>query len=245
MSKVIVVTGASAGIGRAVAELFLARGWTVAALARRAEPLNALAEAHERALALPCDVTQEAAVQRAFAEVAERAGRLDVLFNNAGSFGPSGPIDEISLADWRSVLDVNLTGMFLCARAAFARMRAQDPTGGRIINNGSISAHVPRPGSVCYTTTKHGVSGLTKALNLDGRDLRICAGQIDIGNAATEMTRGIAKGARQADGSVKPEAVMDAGDVAEAVWYMAGLPPEANVPSLTVMANRMPFIGRG
>jgi len=245
MSKVIAVTGASAGIGRAVADLFLDRGWVVALLARRAEPLEALAKTHQNALALPCDVTDEAAVAGAFAEIAERAGRLDVLFNNAGSFGPSGPIDEISLADWRAVLDVNLTGMFLCARAAFGQMRRQEPAGGRIINNGSISAHVPRPGSVCYTTTKHGVSGLTKTLNLDGRDLGICAGQLDIGNAATEMTKGIAQGARQADGSIKAEAVMDAGDVAEAVWYMANLPPEANVPSLTVMANKMPFIGRG
>jgi NADP-dependent 3-hydroxy acid dehydrogenase YdfG len=245
MSKVIAVTGASAGIGRAVADLFLDRGWVVALLARRAEPLEALAKTHQNAFALPCDVTDEAAVAGAFAEIAERAGRLDVLFNNAGSFGPSGPIDEISLADWRAVLDVNLTGMFLCARAAFGQMRRQEPAGGRIINNGSISAHVPRPGSVCYTTTKHGVSGLTKTLNLDGRDLGICAGQLDIGNAATEMTKGIAQGARQADGSIKAEAVMDAGDVAEAVWYMANLPPEANVPSLTVMANKMPFIGRG
>ena len=245
MNKVIAVTGASAGIGRAVADLFLDRGWTVAVLARRAEPLQALAKMHKRAIALPCDVTDEAAVADAFAQVADRAGRLDVLFNNAGSFGPSGAIDQISLDDWRAVLDVNLTGMFLCARAAFGQMRRQDPAGGRIINNGSISAHVPRPGSVCYTTTKHGVSGLTKTLNLDGRDLGICAGQIDIGNAATEMTKGIAQGARQADGSIRAEAVMEAGDVAEAVWYMAGLPGEANVPSLTVMANKMPFIGRG
>jgi len=245
MSKVIVVTGASAGIGRAVAELFLARGWQVAMLARRADPLEALARTHEGAIALPCDVTDEAQVADAFATITDRAGRLDVLFNNAGAFGPSGPIDEIGLKDWQAVLDVNLTGMFLCARAAFARMRRQDPAGGRIINNGSISAHAPRPGSVCYTTTKHGVSGLTKTLNLDGRDLGICAGQIDIGNAATEMTSGIAQGARQADGSIRPEAVMDADDVAEAVWYMAGLPLEANVPNLTVMASAMPFIGRG
>lgn len=245
MSKVIAVTGASAGIGRAVAELFLTRGWTVAALARRAEPLEALAAAHDSAIALPCDVTDEAAVAAAFDAIVARAGRLDVLFNNAGAFGPSGPIDEISLDDWLAVLDVNLTGMFLCARAAFGQMRRQDPAGGRIINNGSISAHVPRPGSVCYTTTKHGVSGLTKTLNLDGRDLGIAAGQLDIGNAATEMTRGIAQGVRQADGSIKAEAVMDAGDVARAVWYMATLPPEANVPSMTVMANKMPFIGRG
>lgn len=245
MNKVIAITGASAGIGRAVADLFLARGWTVALLARRADPLKALAKAHENAIALPCDVTDEAAVAGAFDAIAERGGRLDVLFNNAGAFGPSGPIDEISLTDWCNVLDVNLTGMFLCARAAFGQMRRQDPAGGRIINNGSISAHVPRPGSVCYTTTKHGVSGLTKTLNLDGRDLGICAGQIDIGNAATEMTKGIAQGARQANGSIQAEAVMDVGDVAQAVWYMATLPPEANVPSLTVMANKMPFIGRG
>ena len=245
MSKVIVVTGASAGIGRAVAELFLARGWQVAMLARRADPLEALARTHEGAIALPCDVTDEAQVADAFATITDRAGRLDVLFNNAGAFGPSGPIDEIGLKDWQAVLDVNLTGMFLCARAAFAQMRRQDPAGGRIINNGSISAHAPRPGSVCYTATKHGVSGLIKTLNLDGRDLGICAGQIDIGNAATEMTSGIAQGARQADGSIRPEAVMDADDVAEAVWYMAGLPLEANVPNLTVMASAMPFIGRG
>lgn len=245
MSKVIVVTGASAGIGRAVAERFLDGGWTAALLARRAAPLQDLAKAHKRALALPCDVTNEEEVAGAFADIVKTAGRIDTLFNNAGSFGPSGPIDEISLRDWRSVLDVNLTGMFLCARAAFAQMRAQSPAGGRIINNGSISAHVPRPGSVCYTTTKHGVSGLTKTLNLDGRRLGISAGQIDIGNAATEMTTGIAQGARQADGSIRAEAVMEASDVADAVWYMANLPPEANVPSLTVMANEMPFIGRG
>ena len=245
MSKVIAVTGASAGIGRAVAEHFAAHGWTVAALARREAPLVALAKSNPRVVPFPCDVTDEDQIAEVFGQIVRKAGRLDVLFNNAGSFGPSGPIDEIRLADWRAVLDVNLTGMFLCARAAFAQMRRQDPAGGRIINNGSISAHVPRPGSVCYTTTKHGVSGLTKTLNLDGRDLGIAAGQIDIGNAATEMTQGIAQGARQADGSIRPEAVMDAGDVAEAVWYMANLPPEANVPSLTVMANRMPFIGRG
>ncbi|WP_370254489.1 SDR family oxidoreductase [Nioella sp.] len=243
--RTIVITGASSGIGKATAEVFLDAGWKVGLIARRADRLEAMANWHDNAVALPADVTDADAMQAAVASFVKQVGRLDVLFNNAGSFGPSGTIDEISLADWRAVLDVNLTGMFLCARAAFAQMRRQDPAGGRIINNGSISAHVPRPGSVCYATTKHGVSGLTKTLNLDGRDMGICAGQIDIGNAATEMTKGIAQGVRQADGSIKPEAVMDAGDVAEAVWYMANLPPEANVPSLTVMANKMPFIGRG
>lgn len=245
MKKTIAITGASAGIGRAVAKRFLQAGWRVAMLARRAEPLEKLAAAYDGAMAMPCDVTNEAQVGAAFKQIAAKAGRLDVLFNNAGSFGPSGTIDTIRLADWQAVLDINLTGMFLCARAAFAQMKTQNPAGGRIINNGSISAHMPRPGSVCYTVTKHGVSGLTKTLSLDGRALGISAGQIDIGNALTEMTTGIAKGVRQADGSMRSEAVMDVHDVADAVLFMAGLPPEANVPTLTVMANKMPYMGRG
>ncbi len=245
MTKTIAVTGASAGIGRAVSELFLDRGWNVALIARRKAPLLEVAAGRGNAMVSTCDVTNEVQVEGTFAEVTARFGRLDVLFNNAGSFGTSGAIDQISLAEWQAVLDVNLTGMFLSARAAFGLMRRQTPAGGRIINNGSISAHTPRPGSVCYTTTKHGVSGLTKTLSLDGRALGITAGQIDIGNAATEMTKAISEGVPQADGSVRPEPVMDAHDVAEAVWYMANLPADANVPSMTVMANGMPFMGRG
>lgn len=241
----ILVTGASAGIGRAVAERFLEAGWQVALLARRAEALASVAAGHANALALPADVTRVDEVDAAFAHTVAAFGRLDVLFNNAGRFGPSGLIDEISPDDWRATMAVNLDGMFLCARAAFRQMRAQAPQGGRIINNGSISAHAPRPGSVAYTSSKHAITGLTKTLALDGRPFDICCGQIDIGNASTDMTAAMASGVRQADGSLRVEDRMDVRHVADTVLQMASLPPGANVLFTTIMASRMPFVGRG
>jgi NAD(P)-dependent dehydrogenase (short-subunit alcohol dehydrogenase family) len=197
------------------------------------------------ALIVPTDVRSAESVDALFATVREAWGRVDLLVNNAGRFGAPAPIEEFSLEEWHSVVDTNLTGAFLCARAAFTMMKEQDPQGGRIINNGSISAHVPRPNAVAYTATKHAITGLTKAISLEGRRHRIACGQIDIGNAATEMTQGISRGALQADGSILAEPVMDARHVADAVLYMAGLPLDANVEFLTVMATNMPFIGRG
>ena len=241
----ILITGASAGIGRATAERFLDAGWQVALLARRADKLQRLAAGRANALVLPADVTDGAQVDAAFAQAVSAFGRLDVLFNNAGRFGPSGLIDEISLEDWRATVAVNLDGMFLCARAAFRQMRAQSPQGGRIINNGSISAHAPRPGSVAYTSTKHAITGLTKTLALDGRPFDICCGQIDIGNAVTEMTAAMASGVRQADGSLRAEDRMDVSHVADAVFHMAALPLGANVLFTTIMASKMPLVGRG
>lgn len=237
--KTIIVTGASSGIGLATAEAFLEDGWRVGLIARRTDRLEDLARMYDTAVPLPCDVTSEVAVENTFASF----GRLDVLFNNAGMFGRQATIDEVSLEDWKAVLDVNLTGMFLCARAAFKKMRTQTPQGGRIINNGSISAHTPREGSVCYTTTKHGVSGLTKTLSLDGRPFQIGCGQIDIGNAQTDLVRGL-EATRAAEG-LDPLPTMDVGDVAQAVLHMASLPPEANIQTMMVMASKMPHIGRG
>lgn len=237
--KSIIVTGASSGIGAAVAETFLSKGWRVGLIARRAEELEALAGGRENAIVLPCDVTDEMAVDAAF----DRFGHLDVLFNNAGMFGPQTTIDEVALDDWRAVLDVNLTGMFLCARAAFRAMRHQSPRGGRIINNGSISAHTPREGSICYTTTKHGVTGLTKTLTLDGRAFDITCGQIDIGNARTELVAEL-QAKRSAEG-LDEMPTMNVQDVANAVVYMAELSPEANTQFMMVMASKMPHIGRG
>lgn len=235
--KSIIITGASSGIGRETAEYFLSKNWRVGLIARRAD---ALAEVvHDNAVHFPCDVTDEPAVDAAFAGF----GHLDVLFNNAGMFGPQTTIDQIALDDWKQVLDVNLTGMFLCARAAFRQMRNQTPQGGRIINNGSISAYTPREGSVCYTTTKHGVSGLTKTLSLDGRAFDIACGQIDIGNARTDLVVNLEK-ARAAQG-LDPLPSMAVSDVARSVFYMATLPPEANVQSMMIMATKMPHIGRG
>ncbi|MDH4383152.1 MAG: SDR family NAD(P)-dependent oxidoreductase [Gammaproteobacteria bacterium] len=245
MPQTLLVTGASAGIGRATAERFLRAGWNVALLARRREALEAMKDQWPNALALPTDVTDEPAVARAFAATTEAFGRIDVLFNNAGRFGPSGLIDEITLEAWQETLSVNLTGMFLCARAAFRQMRTQWPQGGRIINNGSISAHAPRPGSVAYTSTKHAITGLTKTLALDGRPFEIACGQIDIGNAVTEMTAAMASGVRQADGSLQAEDRMDVSHVAEAVFHMASLPLGANVLFTTIMATKMPLVGRG
>jgi NAD(P)-dependent dehydrogenase (short-subunit alcohol dehydrogenase family) len=231
--KRAIVTGASGGIGRASAELLLQEGWEVGLVARRAAPLEEIAAAHPGARVLPADVTDAAALEAAFAEF----GPLDLLFNNAGIFGPAAPIDEISVADWERVLMVNLHGMFLAARLAFGAMRASG-RGGRIINNGSISATTPRPGSVCYTTTKHAITGLTKSLALDGRPFDIACGQIDIGNAETEMVAGLK--------TLSPEThTMGVENAARAVLHMAGLPPEANVLFMTVMATKMPFVGRG
>ena len=237
--KTIIITGASSGIGRAAAEAFVAAGWHVGALARRADALATIAGV----TAIACDVTDETAVDAAFDDFAAKAGRLDVLFNNAGRFGPQTTIDQIALTDWQQVVDVNLTGMFLCARAAFRIMRAQTPQGGRIINNGSISAFTPREGSLCYTTTKHGVSGLTKTLSLDGRAFDIACGQIDIGNARTDLVKNLEK-SRAAQG-LDPLPSMDVDNVSSAVLQMASLPPEANVQSMMIMATKMPHIGRG
>ena len=242
---VVVITGASAGIGRSTAEQFLAAGWDVALLARSAAKLEAVAKGHDRALAVPCDVTDEGQVDAAFAAIATRFGRVDVLFNNAGKMLPGQLIDDLSVADWRAMVDVNLTGMFLCARAAFRQMRHQDPQGGRIINNGSVSAHAPRPGSVAYTSTKHAITGLTKTLALDGRPFGIACGQIDIGNARTELAAAIEQGVPQADGSLKGEPMMDVAEVAAAVLHMANQPAGTNIPFLSIMATNMPWLGRG
>jgi len=246
---IALVTGASQGIGRAVALGLQQDGFRVVLAARRAEPLEALAEEARQqggeALAVPCDVTDAASVEALFARIRETYGRLDLLFNNAGVGAPAVPIDELELDAWHRAVNTNLTGVFLCSRAAFALMRAQSPRGGRIINNGSISAHTPRPFSAPYTATKHAVSGLTKALALDGRAFDIACGQIDIGNAATEMTERMASGVLQADGSTAVEPRMDVRHVADAVRYMASLPLDANVQTLTVMATKMPYVGRG
>ena len=241
----IMITGAGSGIGRVTARAFLAAGWDVALVGRRAEALDETAAGHAAALVLPCDVTDPASVDAAFAKLQDQWGRLDVLFNNAGQSLKAAPIDEIAVADWLALSSVNITGMFLCARAAFGLMRRQSPQGGRIINNGSISAHVPRPGSAPYTMSKHAVTGLTRTLSLDGRAFDIACGQIDIGNALTSMAQAFTQGVPQADGTTRVEAVMDVAHVADAVLYMAGLPLDVNVPFVTLMANAMPFIGRG
>ncbi|GAA1182046.1 NAD(P)-dependent dehydrogenase (short-subunit alcohol dehydrogenase family) [Kitasatospora gansuensis] len=244
--QVAVVTGAGSGVGRAVALELAAHGWRLVLAGRRAEPLDAVAaEAGAGALAVPTDVTDPAAVDALFAAAAEHFGRIDLLFNNAGTFGPSVPLEDLTVADWRAVVDLNLTGAFLCAQGAFRLMKRQDPQGGRIINNGSISAHTPRPGSIAYTATKHAVTGLTKSLSLDGRPYRIACGQIDIGNAATDMTAAMSTGVRQADGRIAAEPTMDVADVARTVRHMAELPLEANVQFATVLATTMPYIGRG
>jgi NADP-dependent 3-hydroxy acid dehydrogenase YdfG len=242
-----VVTGAGSGIGRAVARGLLDAGWRVALAGRRRDALRETAGHHadRSALVVPTDVADPPSVSALFAAVNARWGRVDLLVNNAGTFGPAGEVDEIAVDEWVAAVAVNLTGAFLCAREAFAAMKAQDPRGGRIVNNGSISAHTPRPGSAAYTATKHAITGLTKSLSLDGRRHGIACGQIDIGNAATEMTAGFARGTRQADGRVVPEPTFDVRHVAEAVLYMAELPLDANVQFLTLTATAMPFIGRG
>jgi NAD(P)-dependent dehydrogenase (short-subunit alcohol dehydrogenase family) len=246
---VAVVTGAGSGLGRGIARALLAAGWRVAVAGRRESALReTLAPGEfpeESALAVPTDVTEPDSVAGLFAAVEYRWGRVDLLVNNAGVFGPAGAVDEISWADWRRAVDTNLTGAFLCAHHAVAMMKAQDPRGGRIINNGSISAHAPRPRSVAYTATKHAITGLTKSISLDGRDFGIACGQIDIGNAATEMTERMSRGVPQANGSVMAEPTFDARHVSDAVLYMASLPLDANVQFLTITATTMPFIGRG
>jgi NAD(P)-dependent dehydrogenase (short-subunit alcohol dehydrogenase family) len=247
--RTAVVTGAGSGIGAAVAHALAGEGWTVVLAGRRRDALEQLA-ARGGGLPgvldpVPADVTDEASVRALFDRAVERHGRVDVLFNNAGTFPPARDLDTIPLEEWNAVVAVNLTGAFLCTREAFRVMRGQQPRGGRIINNGSISAHAPRPRSVAYTATKHAITGLTRSTSLDGRAYDIACGQIDIGNAATDMTQAMAAGVPQADGSIRPEPRMDVADVARAVLYMAGLPLEANVATMTVMATRMPFIGRG
>jgi NAD(P)-dependent dehydrogenase (short-subunit alcohol dehydrogenase family) len=245
---VAVVTGAGSGIGRAVAVELLRGGWAVALAGRRPQTLEetgALVPDGER-LAVRTDVARPEDVAALFAATVERFGRVDLLFNNAGTFGPGGvPVEELSYDAWRHVVDTNLNGAFLCAQAAYRQMKEQSPQGGRIINNGSISAHAPRPHSAPYTATKHALTGLTKALSLDGRPYRIAVGQIDIGNAATDMTARMQSGVLQANGSVVAEPVMDVADVARTVRHMAELPLEANVQFATVLATTMPYVGRG
>ncbi|MFM9861604.1 SDR family oxidoreductase [Pseudoxanthobacter sp. M-2] len=244
--RIAMVTGAGSGVGKAAALGLAAAGWTLVLAGRRREPLEAVAaEIGGESLVVPTDVGDETAVAALFAATRERFGRLDLLFNNAGLFSPSVPLDELPVATLRSVLDANLLGVFLCTREAMALMKAQSPRGGRIINNGSISAHAPRPNSAPYTATKHAITGLTKSVALDGRAFDIACGQIDIGNAATDMTTRMADGVPQADGRLAVEPRMDVSHVADAIVWMASLPPEANVPFLTVMATKMPFVGRG
>ncbi len=246
--RVAIVTGAGSGIGRVVARRLAGAGYMVALAGRRMETLwetQSELPAEPGSLAVPTDVSDPASVEVLFETVVSHAGRLDLLVNNAGTFGPAAPVGEYPPDGWSSTIATNLTGAFLCARAAFRQMTRQRPSGGRIINNGSISAHVPRPNAVAYTASKHGMTGLTKQLALEGRALNIACGQIDIGNAATEMTRQIEAGALQADGRVQPEPTMSAEHVADAVLYMADLPLDTNVLSITVMAAGMPFVGRG
>ena len=244
--KIAVITGAGSGIGRAAAVALAATGFTPVLAGRRADPLQeTLALCGGDGMVQPTDVSDPAAVEGLFAAVAARYGRIDLLFNNAGMGAPPLPMDELPVEAWQQVVNVNLTGAFLCTRAAFGLMRRQDPQGGRIINNGSISAETPRPFSAPYTATKHAMTGLTKSTSLDGRRWNIACGQIDIGNAATEMTERMAAGVMQANGEIAIEPRMDVQHVAEAVVYMASLPLEANVPFMTVMATKMPHIGRG
>lgn len=247
--KVALVTGAGSGIGRACALALHAAGWQVALAGRRAEALQQTVEAaasgRERLLPVPSDVGDPASVKALFATIHNTFGRLDLLFNNAGMGAPAVPIEELSFEQWQAVVSVNLTGPFLCTQEAFRMMKSQSPQGGRIINNGSISAYAPRPLSAPYTSTKHAITGLTRSTALDGRPYRIACGQIDIGNAATEMTERMTRGVLQANGEIKPEPRMDVQHVADALVHMASLPLEANVLFMTVMASDMPFVGRG
>jgi NAD(P)-dependent dehydrogenase (short-subunit alcohol dehydrogenase family) len=244
---VAVVTGGGSGIGAAAAHALADDGWTVVVAGRRREALDAVVAASRNGTvdALPADVTDEDSVRRLFDTTVERHGRVDLLFNNAGVFPPATDIDALDLETWNRAVAVNLTGAFLCTREAFRVMRAQDPRGGRIINNGSVSAYAPRPRSIAYTATKHAITGLTKATALDGRAYDIACGQIDVGNAATDMMSAASSGMAQADGSVRAEPVMDVADVGRAVRYMAALPLDANVLTMTIMATAMPFVGRG
>lgn len=245
MNKIALVTGAGSGIGRGVALALHAAGYSVVLAGRRKPELETTAAQTDRMLVVPTDVTVPESVAALFAKTQETFGRLDVLFNNAGMGAPSIPLEDLSFEQWAAVVNVNLTGAFLCAQAAIKLMKAQAPRGGRIINNGSISAHAPRPNSAPYTATKHAITGLTKSISLDGRKHNIACSQIDIGNAATEMTERMAAGVPQANGSMVAEPRMDVRHVADAVVYMANLPLEANVQFITVMATNMPFVGRG
>jgi len=245
--QVAVVTGAGSGIGAAAAIALAQAGWTVVLAGRRPDPLDALVAGHPglELVACPTDVTDETSVRQLFDTTVSTLGRVDLLFNNAGVGAPSRDLDDIPLAEWTTVVQVNLTGVFLCTREAFRVMRAQRPQGGRIINNGSISAQTPRPNTIAYTATKHGVTGMTKSTALDGRPYDIACGQIDIGNAVTDMTEPMSAGIIQADGSTRSEARMDVSAVGGALVYMAGLPLDANVATMTVMATKMPYLGRG
>ncbi|HZQ62169.1 MAG TPA: SDR family oxidoreductase [Casimicrobiaceae bacterium] len=246
--KTAVVTGAGTGIGKAVSLSLLGAGYRVALAGRRAEPLQEVASrsgAGERALVVSTDVARADSVAALFARVQQAFGRLDLLFNNAGIGAPAIPMEELSLQQWQSVVDINLTGAFLCTQEAIRIMKAQAPRGGRIINNGSISAHAPRPNSVAYTATKHAITGLTKSTSLDGRKYDIACGQIDIGNAQTDLAARMAKGVPQANGTIAVEPLMDVEHVGSAVLYMASLPLDANVQFMTIMATKMPFVGRG
>jgi NAD(P)-dependent dehydrogenase (short-subunit alcohol dehydrogenase family) len=245
--KVALVTGAGSGIGRTTALALVEAGFVTVLAGRRREQLDAAAALAPagRALAVPADVADPASVDELFATAVKTFGRIDLLFNNAGTNAPPIPFEELTFAQWSNVVAVNLSGAFLCAQAAFKQMKTQTPQGGRIINNGSISAHAPRPNSAPYTSTKHAITGLTKSIALDGRKYDIACGQIDIGNALTEMAAAMTKGVLQANGSIAVEPTMDVADVARAVVFMAGLPPGANVQFLTVMATKMPFVGRG
>ena len=245
-ARIALVTGGGSGIGRLVATGLLERGDRVIIAGRRPGPLEEVAAGFPgRALAVPTDVADPDSVSALFSTIVKKFGRLDLLFNNAGIGLSATPIEDLTLEQWQAVVDVNLTGAFLCAREAFRIMKSQEPQGGRIINNGSVSAQVPRPHSVPYTATKHAITGLTRALALDGRSFGIACGQIDIGNAGTQLTESMSEGVLQADGSVRPEPTIDASKVAEAVLYMSSLSLDANVLSITVMATQMPFVGRG
>jgi NAD(P)-dependent dehydrogenase (short-subunit alcohol dehydrogenase family) len=245
--KIALVTGAGTGVGRAVSLGLAEAGFTVVLSGRRKEPLEETAAKAPRGRAVPiaADVTDPASVRAMFATLRERFGRLDFLFNNAGTGAPAIPVEDLTFEQWRTVVDTNLTGAFLCTQEAFRIMKAQSPRGGRIVNNGSVSATAPRPNSAPYTATKHAITGLTKSTSLDGRNFDIACGQIDIGNAETDMARRMKDGVPQADGSIKPEPLIDPKHVADAVVYMANLPLDANVQFITVMATKMPFVGRG
>ena len=247
--RVALVTGAGSGVGRYAALALLKDGFSVTIAGRRAEALeetmNLAGENNSNTLAVPTDVTDPAAVSKLFESTKNRFGRLDLLFNNAGRGAPAKPLEELSVKQWTDVVDVNLTGSFLCTQEAFRMMKDQDPMGGRIINNGSVSAHAPRPNSAPYTATKHAITGLTKSTSLDGRKYDIACGQIDIGNAATDMTARMKDGVPQPDGKLMAEPTMDVDNVSRAVLYMANLPPDANAQFITIMATKMPYLGRG